>query len=469
MKPDKLKYIANIDKSTFEVLNSEFIKAKAYILYYGDNRNKSRLSKETVEAALPSLYNIPVVAEYIEKKEDFGTHGGKIVISDDGIEFVQTTKPYGLVPESCNARWEMVEDKEYLVADIILWSGRYSELEKTVSEYSNQSMEINVLDGSWLDQENTYDISKFEFSALCLLGQSVEPCFEQAKVVVYGLDEFKQEMDEMFKKYKEFVSQEDKNVSIPEIKVEFSSTYRQKREALQNALDPKIERDQEDNVIYEEYMWVEDFDDQYVFVEKSIWEPDNYERKYGRLNYIFDETTITATITGEFEEMVLVWLTIDENQKLQDERANMSLEIEQLNNKLSDFEVLKTKVSDYENSITEKDQLISQLTEYKNKNEYQIIKFDIESLLEEFETTLENNSEFQTLKDNINNSFDKEEIFMSLNDLEKELYAIEGRMKHKFKENKQKKQNFSRVSIDIDTNISTGGQYGSAEKYIKKN
>lgn len=204
LKIDKLKFTAMIDKSTFEVLNSEFTKAKAYILYCGDNRNKSRLSKKTVEEALPTLYNIPVVAEYIEKKEDFGGHGGKIIISDEGVEFIQTTRPYGLVPESANPRWEMVEDKEYLVTDIILWSGRYPELEKTISEYSNQSMEINVFDGLWLKEEDIYDITKFEFSALCILGQSVEPCFEDAKIVTYGLDEFKQELDEMFKKYKEF-------------------------------------------------------------------------------------------------------------------------------------------------------------------------------------------------------------------------------------------------------------------------
>ena len=479
MEFEKLKFVANIDQSSFEVLNSEFTKAKAYILYYGENKNKSRLSKETVEAAMPSLFNTPVVAEFVEKKEDFGTHGGKIIISDEGIEFVQTTRPYGLVPESACPRWEMVEDKEYLVADIILWSGRYAELEKTIMEFSNQSMEINVMEGSYLQAEQMYDITKFEFSALCLLGQSVEPCFEKAKVVAYGLDEFKQETDEMFKKYKEFaivdesieeeilegatVQTEEFSAEVAdevqvESALEFSATYRQKRESLQNALDPKIEKDADGNVIYEEYMWVEDFDDTHVFVEKNIWTSNDHECKYGRFTYSFDNDSLVSTIGGEFEEMVLTWLTLEENQKLQDARDNFTLEIN----------TLKEQISGFELTIGEKDNLISQLTEYKNKNEYEIAKFDIQNLIEEFEPTLVDNDEFKSLQDAVDHSFEKGELFMELDALEKELFAMVGRMKHKFNTKKQKKQNFSRVVVTEETVESNLGYFGSAEKYIKK-
>ena len=41
-------------------------------------------------------------------------------------------------------------------------------------------------------------------------------------------------------------------------------------------------------------------------------------------------------------------------------------------------------------------------------------------------------------------------------------------MKHKPNTNKQKKQNFSRVSIDTNISNTNDGLYGSAEKYIKK-
>lgn len=461
MELKKLKYSAIIDKSTFEVLNSEFTKAKAYILYYGDNRNKSRMSKEAVEAAIPSLFNIPIVAEYIEKKEDFGTHGGKIIISDDGIEFIQTTKPYGLIPESSNPRWEMVDEKEYLVADILLWSGRYAELEKAIDVFSHQSAEINVFEGSFVQEDDIYDIAKFEFSALCLLGRDVEPCFEQSKVVVYGLDEFKQETDEMFKKYKEFALEShsaEPEVVIPETKIEFSVTYNQKREALQNAFPLDIKRDADRNIVYEERTWLVDFDDNYVFVEKSIWTLDNHECKYGRYTYLFDEVNLVATIGDEFEEMILAWLTLEENQKIQNERNDFIVNIKTLNTKIEEFEV----------AIGVKNNLIANLTEYKNKNEFENAKLEVEYLIEEFEQSLADNEEFKALKNNINNSFSKGELFMDIDDLENELFALIGRMKHKFSRKQAKKQNSSKVAVFENTINSNSGYFGSAEKYIKK-
>jgi hypothetical protein len=152
----------------------------------------------------------------------------------------------------------------------------------------------------------------------------------------FNLDDFT--VEELDEKLKEFsVDTTDNQTDISKIVTTFSATYRQKREALSNALDPKIEKDADGNITYEEYMWVEDFDDQYVFVEKSIWTTDNHERTYGRFTYTFDEETLTATITSEFEEMVLVWLTLEENQKLQEERTNLTAEFESLKNEFEDY------------------------------------------------------------------------------------------------------------------------------------
>jgi hypothetical protein len=460
---NKIKYTAIIDKSTFEVLNSEFTKAKAYILYYGENRNGSRMTKEAVENAFPSLYNVPVVAEWVEKKEDFGTHGGKIIISDEGIEFVQTTKPYGLVPESCNPRWEMVDDKEYLVADIILWSGRYAELEKTIEEFSNQSMEINVFEGSFSEADKVYDISKFEFSALCLLGQSVEPCFEKSKVVAYGLDEFKSEMDEMFKNYKTFASENNAESEQEEIEVvhKFELTMKDKLSKLQDALpDERVENG--DEWVSSTYYWVMDFDSNYVYFSRDIYVAEgSNEYKHFRAKYQFGEDDVATVDKSTFEEIFNQWLTKTEMDIIEAERNSAMMALKDENTSL------QSKVSEFESTIFEKDKTINELQEYKNKNEFEINKFDIENLLEEFEPTLAEIEEYKALKDNINKSFEKNELFMSLDALEKELYAIEGRIKHKSTFTKQKKQNFSRVSIETEVTEKTG-VFGTAEKYFPK-
>ena len=119
---------------------------------------------------------------------------------------------------------------------------------------------------------------------------------------------------------------DDPGVPAEENGSEFSAkfaTVNQKREALRNALDPVIVKDVSGKIVSEMYYYVSDFDDNYVFVERDIWSNNDYECKYGRMTYAFDEATMTASITSEFEEMVKMWLTLTEAAALNAERAEL--------------------------------------------------------------------------------------------------------------------------------------------------
>lgn len=204
-----------------EQINPLFSKVKIYVMYDGVNRNGSYMSKEAINNALYSIYNIPIVGEYYEDKDNFGGHGGKLELSDEGIKYIVTTKPYGVVPESAEVYWEQVTEEDgqvhdYLVVDgAYLWTGRYSELETILEEKQyGQSMEIEVVEGDYAVREghDVFDIKEFIFSAFCILGISkdsdpegyVEPAFEGAKVVAYSLDKdsFKQQFSQMMKELK---------------------------------------------------------------------------------------------------------------------------------------------------------------------------------------------------------------------------------------------------------------------------
>ncbi len=52
-----------------EYVNPLFSKCKVKVLYTGDNRNNSSFTKDVVESALPSIYNIPIVGEFVEKQK----------------------------------------------------------------------------------------------------------------------------------------------------------------------------------------------------------------------------------------------------------------------------------------------------------------------------------------------------------------------------------------------------------------
>jgi hypothetical protein len=498
MKQLRCKAVFDTD---IEKVNPLFSKVKIKIAYTGSNRNNSYISKEVFEKALPTIYNCPIIGEFIE-------------ISDKGIKYIHTTKPYGVINESSEITWEDVVEEDgtintYLCATGYLWTGRYEELESVIKNSKSQSMEIEINNGSFqtINGKQVYAIDDFVFSAFCILGDDVEPCFESAEVTAFNFnkDDFKAEFSKMLNELKQFSIQnqsssevdnindsaskggmqvdklelvakynltvEQLDFNIDEVAIEeleeklkeftnkvnkpektFSATYRQKREALQNALDPKIEKDDDGNITYEEYLWVEDFDDTYVFVEKSVWTPDNYERKYGRFTYTFNEETITATITGEFEEMVLVWLTLEENQKLQEERNTTSAE----------FEKLKGEFEDYKNKYSTPNEEVARLQEFEKTTLAKQRKEAEESLFEQFDEKLKGVEEYEALKTKTSE--------FSLEDLEKECFIILGKKNANFSSKPSTKKD--KVKIDftkIEKEDEETDEYGGIiQKYVKK-
>lgn len=207
--------------SSMRKLNKQFALVDILLCYHGNNRNRSSISKESIEAALPSLYGIPIVGEYIyldDGSQDFGSHGGKIVISDKGIKFEDTTKPYGFITKDAvdNAQWVDITEKdghtvhEYLeLKGCIVWNQRYEEVSRILDENYGQSMEIETIRGHW-NNDDYYVIDEFVFSAACILGSQldgtgVEPCFESASIGRhYSLnnDSFKREFSSMLDEYK---------------------------------------------------------------------------------------------------------------------------------------------------------------------------------------------------------------------------------------------------------------------------
>ncbi|UUV46960.1 prohead protease [Bacillus phage vB_BanS-Thrax5] len=190
--------------SDVKKVHPQFSTCRVRTLYTGDNRNMSHITPEAVEKALPTAFNIPIVGEFSMEAKDYKGHGGKIDL--DTYKYVHTTKPYGVVPESAKFSWETVEDKDgvtrdYLVIeDCVLWTGRYEEAFSIVERGKGQSMEIEVVDGTWDEKTEMYRINDFIFSGLCILGDDVEPAFESANITAYSVDDkdtFRKEFAEM--------------------------------------------------------------------------------------------------------------------------------------------------------------------------------------------------------------------------------------------------------------------------------
>ncbi len=205
--------------SSYQQINKQFALVDILLCYHGRNRNMTSMSKEVIEKALPSLYGIPIVGEYYtldDGSKDFGTHGGKIIITDDGIKYEQTTKPYGFITKEAveNASWVTITERdghtkhEYLkLSRNVIWKDRYEEVEKILDENYGESMEI-AIDSYEYDKDGYCVIKDFTFSAACILGSHLDgstviPCFESSKIGrLFEVDSFKQEFKLMLDEYK---------------------------------------------------------------------------------------------------------------------------------------------------------------------------------------------------------------------------------------------------------------------------
>lgn len=193
------------------------------VLYVGENRNRSYISKEVAEDMAKSLRGTPIVGYYVEDKKDFGDHGEQLVIDGEGFHFNTLTKPYGFVAPDAKVWFQDFEDMDergiktvrtYLVTDGYLWTGQFEECRSLLTNAKSQSMELDseTLNGEWSNAvNNNYElfiINDAIFSKLCILGDDVEPCFEGASIApkAYNLD-FQKTLFSMVKDLQEIKSE----------------------------------------------------------------------------------------------------------------------------------------------------------------------------------------------------------------------------------------------------------------------
>lgn len=192
----KLKKI-NCNAKTYSMDNdSNLMKVKLMIVHPGVNRNNSNISTEAIDDAAESVKNIPILG-YVKKDEDgniddFDSHNmeTKIVNTDEGFKLETTYHeiPIGLIPESCDYRYEEVNGIDYFTVDGYIWKSYSNSAYKLIenSEFKNVSMEIKVTDGCYDSDEGYYSINKFEYQGVTVLGDSVQPGIEGANIVTYS-------------------------------------------------------------------------------------------------------------------------------------------------------------------------------------------------------------------------------------------------------------------------------------------
>ena len=164
------------------------------VCYVGQNpnRNGTVITKKVATEMGRKLPGSPVVGYFNQATNDFEGHNKEISLRGGGnIEVLDTTKPYGFVPTDAKVWFQKFNDegveREYLVTECYIWTSAYPESQRLFEQGNNQSMELNkeTQKGFWAKDNNSgsrfFIYNEALIEKLCILGESVEPCFEGAQ------------------------------------------------------------------------------------------------------------------------------------------------------------------------------------------------------------------------------------------------------------------------------------------------
>lgn len=336
--------------SKFELIkpiNKEFALFKCYVAGVGKNRNMSYISKERMDAALPTLSYAPVVGHLIQNEDGSYRLGSHDAIFDiEKWEIVPLTVPVGVVVENSFGYETVTEygvDVDYLTANVILWTGRYPELfdcQYSEDIFCAESMEIDVQQYRPLEEDSNYiEILDFSFSALCLLGKSDdpelnnEPCFISSKLVPinFSADDFVAKFNELKEAVKECFNQKEGEANVVE-------------NAIMETEDNTIVEETTDEVAVEEVVSTEEIVD--------------YEAKYNEaLGEIESLKTQIAELNASVESLTPYKLAAEKAEREAAESAVFS-KFDSHIGAMPEYVELKSKASDYEIADLERECLI---------------------------------------------------------------------------------------------------------------
>lgn len=198
MRRDEILHVSIPIANTVEFINATEIsplisKCQVKVCYVGQtpNRNGTVITKEIATEMGKKLPGSPVVGFFNKALEDFEAHNKEISLRGNGIEISETTKPYGFVPTDAKVWFQKFDDEgvehEYLVTECYIWTTAYPESQRILEHGNNQSMELNAetQKGFWAKDNNSnnrfFIYNEALIEKLCILGESVEPCFEGAQ------------------------------------------------------------------------------------------------------------------------------------------------------------------------------------------------------------------------------------------------------------------------------------------------
>ena len=219
----------------FSVDNPNFHPVKVRIMSSGKNYNGSDFVIDSLDKAKDTISYSPILANIIEREDgelDFNGHdvnvemnvdyNGNVTIKEKYVEY-----PVGVfINNSAEKIYDEENDSYFLQAQGYLWRV-YNEAYEILKrdEVKDVSMEIEVNQGAYREEDGFYEIHDFNILGVTLLGNGNLPAIEHSKIEfsVKKNEEYEENLNELKKLLENFnrkevnLVEENKNFETEEI------------------------------------------------------------------------------------------------------------------------------------------------------------------------------------------------------------------------------------------------------------
>lgn len=398
---------------TFEKEDSRFLHVKIWLMHLGQNYNGSVFSKESVTRAIPSLANTPILA-YIERnsedEKDFSDHRTEVHVEDGEFKEKYVGEAIGVIPETNNAQFEMrVGDdgvqREYLTVQGLMWTKWDDPIEiMRKMNTVGQSMELHDEYSGKFDDSGVFHFEDFKFFGACALGIDTQPAMESATIEI--------------------------DFSVP---------------ALQKTIQDKLEEFSL-NFNKEEVIFVENTD-----VNQATEEIVNTEMETDTVEIEeTEELKVETKLSEETEEVVETEEETTETEETEEPELDNSADVTEANEEetVEEIEEVETEMETEEVEDEKVVALENELTSLKEAHsalESEVLE------LRAFKRTTEENAlraqfDGKLPEEDLNNVFESMKE-ANLEDIEKELFAVIGRLNFEKPKATAKKNDTIKVSL----------------------
>lgn len=354
--------------------DDRFKKVKIFVAHTGENLNQSSFSLQALQKMSRTLPYVPIVG-YLTKDEygnvDFKGHESVIEIVDDELRIDYLGVPFGFIPENPTIDFEFREGKEWLTVEGYLWN-KFEKYIKTIEKANgrkSQSMEIiNVV--GYVDDRDILHIENGEFSALCILGDDVQPAMVGSTLEMFTTNKsFKDEIKEMIYEFTNKGDvQVDKKVKEHELEQEVDKV--EEAEEVVKDTTEKVEEPVVDEEVQEtDNEVLEDAEEKDATTDEAIEEESEAEHDKELEEDKKDETE-------EDDDLVSQELEGNEEDNIEDNHLELSAQLKSLQESYSllEKEVEELREFKFNVEVAKKESLIESYQEELTKEELEDFK-----------------------------------------------------------------------------------------------